>query len=166
MAAALLALAACGTTPEGNKVASVSDGAPPGTTAPAAADGLLDEDMMRGFAKCMRENGVDMADPEFDGEGGVSLSSGGAVDEETMRRAEEACREFMPSGGEMRGPTPEDMDKLREQVKCLREKGIEVADPDPDNGGGISLPFDDSEESRKAMEECGFGRTGGAVADG
>jgi hypothetical protein len=72
----------------------------------------------------------------------------------------------MPSGGEMRPPSAEEMDRLREQVKCLREKGLDVADPDPENGGGINLPFGDSEDSRKAMEECGMGHAGVAVAGG
>ncbi|ONI90554.1 hypothetical protein ALI22I_12155 [Saccharothrix sp. ALI-22-I] len=164
LAAALLALTACGTPPEGDKVASVSGGASTSSPVPVAGDGELDEDKMRAFAKCMRENGVDMPDPEFDGKGGVAARAGGAIDQEAMKKAEEACKEFMPSGGEMREPSPEEMDKMREQIKCLRDKGFEVEEPDFDNGAAIGLPFDDSEESRKAMEECGFGT--GAVAGG
>jgi hypothetical protein len=154
--AAALVLTACGSPPEGDKVASVSGGAPTGSSAPAAGDGL-DEDKMRAFAKCMRDNGVDMPDPEFDGNGGVAARAGAAIGEEEMKTAEEACKEFMPSGGEMRKPSQEDMDRMREQIKCLRGKGFEVEDPDFDNGAAIGLPFDGSEESRKAMEECGFG---------
>lgn len=162
--AAALALSACGSPPEGDKVASVSGGAPPGSTAPAEGDGAPDEDTMRAFAKCMRDNGVDMPDPEFDSNGGVHVEARGSVDEEAMTRAEEACGEFMPSGGEMRKPSPEEMDALREQAKCLRDKGFEV-ELDLDSGGStVGVPSEEPEEYRRAMEECGVGV--GAVAGG
>lgn len=163
-----LLLAGCGAAAQGDGVASISGG-PTSSSSGAPEDGARDEDKVREFAKCMRENGVDMPDPDVDGRGGIAMKvEGGDAGMEEMKKAEEACKRFLPNGGEMRKPTPEEMDRMREEVKCLREKGIDVPDPDSENGGAISLPFgDDTEKTQKALEECGFGG-GGKVsrADG
>ena len=68
-------------------------------------------DAMLAFARCMRENGVDMPDPNDDG--GFVVPVGGEGDEmpdfndPTFKAAEEACRhhlgEMVPEGG---GPAP------------------------------------------------------------
>jgi hypothetical protein len=57
------------------------------------------------FAQCMRDNGVDMPDPEFsDDGGGITQSIGGPDQGEDpdMEAAMETCREFMkgPNGEE------------------------------------------------------------------
>ena len=74
------------------------------------------KDAMLGFAQCMRDNGIDMPDPEFEGGGMVRIgggpgSNGGntgngpAFDpgSEEFQAAAEACRsefgEFLPGGG-------------------------------------------------------------------
>jgi hypothetical protein len=163
VAGLLLVLAACGTPQEGNRVASLASDTATSSSAPPEEDGAPDEDKMRAFAKCMRDNGIDMPDPETDGDGGVTMRIEGEADREAMKKAEEACKEHLPNGGEMRAPSPEDMDKIREQVKCLREKGIDVPEPDFEGGGGIQLPFgDDTERTRTALKECGF-MAGGKV---
>ena len=56
------------------------------------------------FAQCMRDNGVDMPDPEFSDDGGMTQTLGspdGEIDPD-METATEACREFMkgPNGEE------------------------------------------------------------------
>jgi hypothetical protein len=60
-------------------------------------------DQMLAFAKCMREHGIEMPDPTFDGEGRVSIQAGaaqGEVDFESgeFQAAQEACSEIF--GGE------------------------------------------------------------------
>ena len=67
------------------------------------------QEAMLAFAKCMREHGVDMPDPEFSGQGGgVQFRAGGpggGVDPNgaTFRKAEEACGDILedarPAGG-------------------------------------------------------------------
>ena len=52
---------------------------------------------MLAFAKCMREHGVDMPDPEF-GNGGGTVMIGGdgiAFDSPTFKAADEACRSIV-----------------------------------------------------------------------
>lgn len=65
------------------------------------------------YAKCMREHGVDMPDPEFEG-GGVKMRIGGPgmaeVDQGTMDAAQKACQSALPqqmrpgAGGKGAGP--------------------------------------------------------------
>ena len=78
----------------------VGDG--PGRLDPAEQDRALK------FAKCMRDNGVDMPDPDFSG-GGVSIAiapgSGSGPDSEKFKAAQKACGSFFgPAGGAGAGP--------------------------------------------------------------
>jgi hypothetical protein len=71
----------------GSKVASVNSGSPTSSSEqPKGADlSAQDEDKMREFAKCMRENGVDMPDPQGGTGMAVQLPEGG---EEVMKKPE------------------------------------------------------------------------------
>ncbi len=66
----------------------------------------MQEDMLA-FAQCMREQGVEMPDPEVDG-GKVTMRIGGPdgpeLDEPAMEAAQEACESKMPGGGFKAGP--------------------------------------------------------------
>ena len=82
------------------------DGGPTQMT-PEQQDAMLD------FAKCMREHGVDMPDPDF-GSGGGPVMIGGdgiAFDSPTFKAADEACRSIMTDampglvGGGAGGPS-------------------------------------------------------------
>jgi hypothetical protein len=58
------------------------------------------QDAMLAFAKCMREHGVDMPDPEFGTGGGPVIINGQggdgiAFDSPTFKAADEACRSIM-----------------------------------------------------------------------
>ncbi|HEX2110236.1 MAG TPA: hypothetical protein VHF67_01670 [Gaiellaceae bacterium] len=58
------------------------------------------QEQMLAFAKCMREQGIDMPDPKFDGEGGGFVFEFGAEgfdpSDPKYREAEQACREYSP----------------------------------------------------------------------
>jgi hypothetical protein len=62
------------------------------------------KDSMLAFAQCMREHGVEMPDPEFEGGGKVKMRIGGPggageIDGPAMEAAQEACQEELPEGG-------------------------------------------------------------------
>jgi hypothetical protein len=62
------------------------------------------KDNMLAFAQCMREHGVDMPDPEFEGGGKVKMRIGGPdgapdLDGPAFEAAQEACQEELPDGG-------------------------------------------------------------------
>lgn len=158
VAAVSLALAGgCSQGPAGNnQVASLSDAAQPSDG--QAADGKTDEDQMREFAACMREHGIEMDDPTSGpGGGGISISVQGD-DESKMKAADEACKPLLPNGGRPPKLDAADLDRMRETAKCLREHGLDVPDPDP-NDPGFSFNGVDQDKVKAAMEACG--ETGG-----
>lgn len=61
------------------------------------------------FSQCMREHGVKMPDPQFGGEGKVTMKiEKGSVDPNSpaFEEAQEACRQKVPGGPVIGGPPP------------------------------------------------------------
>ncbi|NUT50430.1 MAG: hypothetical protein HOV94_24455 [Saccharothrix sp.] len=140
--APVLAATACGTG-GAQEVAASSSAAP------------SQEDRLREFARCMRSNGVDVPDPAPGGKPGVS----GKVDRTApdFERAREACREFLPGGGDLSTLDPEQWDRLREFAQCMRANGVDVPDPDPTSGKsglGLGQLDRDGPAFRAALEAC------------
>ncbi|WP_410655577.1 hypothetical protein [Amycolatopsis sp. lyj-112] len=162
--AALALVTGCGGGGEdGDKVASISSPPSPGAAGDEKqADNVSDDDKMRNYAKCMREHGIDMPDPQTNGDGQSTISIGGGpgqIDEKKMNDASEACRKLLPNGGEMKPPSPEELDKMRKDAKCMREHGIDMPDPSADGkGGAISLDAGgDPKKFEEAAKACGMG---------
>ncbi|MFB9678909.1 hypothetical protein [Streptosporangium vulgare] len=131
MALALTAiLAACGSGDGGSDVASVS-----GTGNQAAASAKPSEDPYeRGlkFAQCMRENGVDVPDPE-PGKG-IMMKFDGSVPQEKVEAAQQACKQYAPMmGGQGGRVDPKRAEALRKVAQCMRDNGVESY-PDPEGG--------------------------------
>lgn len=152
-AALLLTLTACGSD-DGDGVASA--GGSKGTDGGSAQEQeqVDDEEARRQFAECMRENGIDMPDPQ-PGERPMMQLKG---DRGKVEAAMKACRKLLPNGGEFQ-PSAEDLESMRQMAKCMRENGVEnFPDPDP-NGGGIRIQRGsgidpDDPEFRAAQEKC------------
>ncbi|GGN30072.1 hypothetical protein FHR83_004268 [Actinoplanes campanulatus] len=84
------------------------------------------------FAECLREQGLDVPDPE-PGKG-MMLKFGPDSDQQKVQAAMEACREWAPSGVTGGGAADPKRDELmRKQAQCMRDNGVE-AFPDPENG--------------------------------
>jgi hypothetical protein len=160
---ALLALTACGGEAGASQVASADDSTTDrdATETPTEEEETDPDQAALEFAKCMRENGVDMPDPEPGEAGGGFRSFGGGADgadRETMEAALDACRDLAP---QFEGPDPTDPEQQEQMLamaECLREHGIDVPDPST-TGGGIQLNLGDQEdidpdEMRAAAEEC------------
>ncbi|MFA1543089.1 hypothetical protein [Actinomadura monticuli] len=105
-----------------------------------------DQEKMREFAQCMRENGVDMKDPEADGRVEIHASAkpgpagpGKAPKADgTIEAAQKKCRHLMPNGGRPPKPKPEELAKMRAFSTCMRDNGISTF-PDPEPDGGIKI---------------------------
>lgn len=169
IAAFALLVAACSSTDnDGDGVASLSDTET--TIAQEAPDDSSagDEEILLGFAACMRDNGVDdFEDPTFNSDGVPEFNIRGSdADRETTQAAFEACREhleglaFGPGGIDL----TEVQDTLVEFAACMRDNGYDMPDPDlssfrfrgSEEGGGVfGGEFDpDDPDSISAMEEC------------
>jgi hypothetical protein len=150
-----LTLTGCGSAEDGGDgVASAG-----GTSSQAAGDGgeeLSQDEMGVKFAQCMRENGVDMPDPE-PGKG-IQLKVGPETSQETVQAALEACREYNPQENGSGQADPRREAAVREFAQCMRDNGVE-AFPDPAPGGpGIRLTPEvgqdpDFETAKQACQE-------------
>lgn len=112
------------------------------------------------FAQCMRENGVDIPDPE-PGEDGFGFQIGeGGVDpgSEDFQQAQEQCGEILQDAipeGE-RPDSAETEDQLLELTQCLRDEGYDLPDPQlADFGSGGGPPETDSGEMEQLQELMG-----------
>jgi len=135
-------LAACSQAGAANDpgVASLES---PGTSQPSPSASVDPQQAFLDYAKCMREHGIDMPDPQVDsGSGKVTMTVGsgsGPIDKDKMTAAQSACQHFIANarlGGD-RQLSPEDQDKLLAFAKCMRDHGVDMPDPDFSNGGGF-----------------------------
>jgi hypothetical protein len=96
------------------------------------------------FAQCMRDHGVDMADPKFSDDGGATVAIGGPgskpQDQSKVEAAQKACAKYQKQAGPRSAPSGQDQAKFRKaalkNAACMREHGIKDF-PDPqfgDNG--------------------------------
>ena len=161
----VLALAACGEPPDGDRVASLS-GAGAATTTTGGRTGAARDSQQAAldFARCMREHGVDMPDPEVDDQGRIKarIGAGGAgrrPDPAKLEAAQKACGSLMGAGDGDRQIDPAERDAMVAFARCMRQHGIDMPDPtgdglvvrrDDDDGG----PDPESEAFKAAEQAC------------
>jgi hypothetical protein len=130
------------------------------------------EDAGLEFAKCMREHGVDMPDPQPSSGGGgagfnLQFRGGNPQDNQNFQDAQKACGDILqkaiPEGDR---PDPAEMrDKLHQMTECLRDKGYDVPEPQvfgpgdspPDNPPAPSKELQDlmdDPDFQQAQEDC------------
>jgi hypothetical protein len=141
-----LGAAACGGSPEGDGVATLGGDRQTGNGGGGSGgNGTATKDPQEAaleFAKCMREHGVDMPDPEVDSQGRVRITVGGAggkgrPDPKKLEAAQQACGHLMRGGGEGPGTLdPKAQDAMLAFARCMREHGIDMPDP---TGDGLTL---------------------------
>jgi hypothetical protein len=151
--AAALVLAACGEDSGG----SSGDRSSPRER---AQEGALK------FARCMREHGIDMPDPEIGENGLVKIGPGPGqgpqdADSPEHRRALDACGKHLEEGGE--APDDATMAKHRDAfvayARCMRAEGVNVPDPGPEGGvvfevGDPNAPNPESPAYKAADKIC------------
>jgi hypothetical protein len=160
-----LALAACGGSPDGDRVASLSGGGVTTTTNGTAKAAAKDpQQAALDFAKCMREHGIDMPDPEVNEQGGIRMRVGGPgggarPDPKKLEAAQKACGNLIGGGGDGdRQLDPAQRDAMVAFARCMREHGIDMPDP---TGDGLLMRRDDkggpdpsSEQFQEAQKAC------------
>jgi hypothetical protein len=128
--------------------AKVSGAKPSNSTAGSVAE----------FGKCMRDAGFTWW-PDPDGSGRINSSppAGVVVDEAKLAKAQQDCSSKYMNPGQAPAMSAEDIQKLKEYSKCMRENGLPKF-PDPDANGNIDLGKarieDNTPEWRKATEAC------------
>ena len=142
------------------------------------------EAAMLAMAECMREHGVDVADPEVDDEGNVlppRPTDPESVDRDAMRTSRDACSEHLDGieFGFQSVDQTELQDTLLEYASCMRDNGYDMPDPDlvalgsgPGGGGAGAGPFGEldradpdfvsaQEVCEEVLAEFGFRGAGG-----
>ncbi len=170
----LLALAlmatACGSTAEATVEAApliVVEGSDAADTEPADVDASVDgpdatdtptdqtnEELALEFTQCMRDEGVDLADPTINADGSVELFQPGAnsnidPDDPAIANAVEVCGDIIAGASFLPGAgldQSEIEDTLLGFAQCLRDLGFDVVDPDLSGGfaGGPARIFGDN----------------------
>ena len=159
-ATAAIGVAACGGEPASN--ASTAD------RQAAMRKAMLD------YARCMREHGVDMPDPQFSSEGGKAViqqgGPGSKATPEKVKAAEAACRKYRD---QVKPPEMSEADKEKfrkaalANARCMREHGIDFPDPKFDENGGAQIELrkgnidPNSERFKAAQKACESTMPGG-----
>jgi hypothetical protein len=157
--ACLTMMAACGSADANGtgQVASLADSSGATTTTTAAGGDSTGTDKeadaqqaMLDFARCMREQGIDMPDPQFSSEGGGMFSVGQSgpdspIDRAKLDGAQKACQSYLDKVDANRPPPdPAKVEEQKQQMlafaQCMRDHGIDFPDPEFDTtGGGLTV---------------------------
>ena len=123
-----------------------------GTTASGESSGLK-------FSQCMRDQGLSWF-PDPDANGGLKVSIPDGVDQSTVDKAQQACKQYAPGANRNGGQiSAEDLNKLRQVAQCIRDHGFPNY-PDPDSNGNTQIDSKklgvepDDPAFQKAMQEC------------
>ncbi|WP_424187842.1 hypothetical protein ACOBQX_08420 [Actinokineospora sp. G85] len=129
-----------------------------GDTTAATTTSTTSDDALAKYAQCMRDNGVELPDPEPGNPG--SLYVGVDKDSPAFTSANKVCGSILQGVVEDRkNQSGEDQkeqhDKLLALAQCLREHGVNVPDPQ----AGAEKPFGDSLDRTapkvsEAIKEC------------
>lgn len=168
LALVLVAAAGCGQKEAGSDIASAGGGTP--DTKPAAEQEKGDPEK---FAKCLRENGVDIQFTQRgDKSGGLVRVEAGksgtgeakAGDPKKFDEAHEKCKKYAPTGEAAAQLSEADKKKMLEHARCMRKEGIDMPDPKFDGGAMEAMPIPkDTKKFEAALKKCG-GAEGSGVA--
>jgi len=168
--ALVLGLAACGGSSGsgGSEVAKLDDAsqqAAASTTTTSTSTSPADfQDAMLEFTQCLRDQGLDVEDPDFSAGpgGGGFLGNDLDQDDPDVQAAMEECRPLLQSSRPQL--SEEDMqamqDAVLEYAKCMREHGVDMPDPDfsgdagPGAGGLFGDVNRDDPDFQAADEAC------------
>ncbi|MFI7213784.1 hypothetical protein [Micromonospora maritima] len=152
-----LALAGCGGADDDGPAVATAGGGGAKPSASAAGATLSDSDRQLKFAQCMREQGINMPDPEAGGGPAFRFDEG--TDPQKIEKAMEQCRDLLPNGGQAPQLDDQQMEQLRNMAKCMRENGVPDF-PDPGADGRIQIRpgnggMDPNDPTMKtALEKC------------
>lgn len=153
-------VAGCGGSGDSNGVASLANTGQTTTSGSSRSGGVTPKERREAeleFAKCMREHGVDMPDPT-NGRFELKVKPG---DQKKAEEAQMACRKILE---DVAPPISEEQQARQreaalEYAKCMREHGIEMADPEFKEGGGMTMRVpegmqEDDPKFKEAQKAC------------
>jgi hypothetical protein len=153
----LAALAACSLVVAGSGCGGGA-GADAADAEAASGDTVGRDDAMLMMARCLREQGLDVEDPQ---PGKPMQQRVDRTNDAKTRKANETCRKEL--GDVLPEPSSEDRERMRESglelARCMRKNGVDMPDPTADGGGFFRIGADgidpQSETFKKAQKACG-----------
>ncbi|MFE7108540.1 hypothetical protein ACFU98_05370 [Streptomyces sp. NPDC057575] len=147
-AAVVLSATACSGDGGGSGTGTKSGGSASGTK-------KTNEDQALEHRKCLREHGLDVAEPKpGEDSRGITIGNGGKSKTE-MEKAFKACQDKAVGGGP-KELTQAQKDKMLAFARCMRKNGIDM--PDPKFDGGMAqapaLQQKDMKKFEKANAAC------------
>jgi hypothetical protein len=151
--AAGLILTGCGADKPGAQVASGS-GDQPSTAASSAPASLSADDMAVKFTQCLRENGLNVPDPEPGKGPMLKFDKNSGVTKAQVDKAMQACRQYNPQS--QGSANPQQQENGRKYAECMRKNGVEkFPDPKPDQRGIMIGPgVADDPDFKTAQAAC------------
>ena len=158
LAALVVVLAsACSKSSGGPDVASAGKPGAGATPTPSASADRTEQ--LRAFAQCMRDQGVDVKDPQAGAGGGGLAGMGDGIDlkDPKVQAAFTACQAKLPNGGQPPKLDPQQVTLYLQFAACMRDNGIDLPDPAADgslqlNAGDAALLQDPG--FQKALTAC------------
>ncbi|MFD0856506.1 hypothetical protein ACFQ07_29980, partial [Actinomadura adrarensis] len=139
---------------DGDSGVATAGGASAAKASASASKSLSSEDARLKFAQCMRQNGVDMPDPQPGSD--FRMEARKNIDRAKMQAAMQKCRQHLQgAGGGVDPQDPEVRDALLKFAQCARQNGIDMPDPSPDGGGAEAILNLGRAELEKARKLCG-----------
>ncbi|WP_157252486.1 hypothetical protein [Nonomuraea typhae] len=118
-------------------------------TGAAAPPTLAAADAEVKFARCMRDNGIGDF-PDAIGEAGYAVK-----DPAAFNKAQDACAKWREAGGQAKKIDAAYVDAVTKFARCMRERGMQVADPDPKTGQyQVKVNDTDRAAFEKAQNAC------------
>jgi hypothetical protein len=166
-------VAGCGGDDKGGGVASLGGSATPTTSGSNAGGGKdISNDFRQAlaFARCMRQHGLPaFPDPQLSGDGGIAqrFPRGVGPNDPKVKAAQQACRQYLPNGGQVQRPSPQEQQEALAFARCMRRHGINMPDPQITAEGVLldeRLPTGmrkDDPRVRAAQQACRQSRGGG-----
>jgi hypothetical protein len=149
----MLGLSACGEKSTDNGVASASGSESSASASPTSTIDARDAQLK--YAQCMRENGVDVPDPE-PGKPVRITGNGDKGNYDKMQEAQKKCQSILEEGGIAPNPDdPQRQDAMLKFAQCMREHGVDVPDPKPGEGLKVQGPEGgDRTKAEAAQKAC------------
>ncbi|MEU0627203.1 hypothetical protein [Streptomyces sp. NPDC005989] len=143
-AAVVLSATACSGDGGGSGSGTKSGGSASGTK-------KTDEDQALEHRKCLREHGLDVAEPKPGEDGRGMTIKGGGKSKQEMEKAFKACQDKSVGGGS-KELTQAQKDKMLAFARCMRKNGIDM--PDPKFEGGMAQAPAVQQKDMKKFEKA------------
>ena len=121
-----IALGGCSTAAQAPGVASLTSGNNTPTSSATS-----NSDAEHKYVECMRQQGVDVPESQGGNSGSGNSSVAPGADQQKTQAAMDKCRQYLPGSGAPGTLDQQQMDRLLAQAKCMRQHGVDVADPTP-----------------------------------